>query len=399
MTLSAHTPGEDAALAKVGCDVSRRAVGRQCGIVANYAGPAQRGRQGGNRGTGADRFWFADWHVAGEKFASHDEQAYGPILFSQYTLSGGVMKLSAQMPPIGDGDAKTVRLQTKQGDAWRDVAEARIHPEARTAAFRISDWDAAKDTPYRLAYTQKYNDGTSREFEWTGVIRRDPVDEPRAHRGRRIVQRPHGVSECRIRRKHGRLDPDLFAFTGDQFYEIDAAATACSVRRLDAAIVDTLRKWYLHGWTWRELMRDRPSISIPDDHDVYQGNIWGEGGEPRREHAGSGRLRHAARMGQRRASHADFASSRSVRSGSPGKQGISVYYGPLVYGGVSFAILADRQFKSGPEGEVPPTGSRGDHVVDPNFDPKTADLPGLELLGERQMAFLRTWATDLRSAE
>ena len=35
----------------------------------------------------------------------------------------------------------------------------------------------------------------------------------------------------------------------------------------------------------------------------------------------------------------------------------------------------------------------------PNFDPKTADLPGLELLGERQLKFLRDWAADWRGAE
>ena len=25
-------------------------------------------------------------------------------------------------------------------------------------------------------------------------------------------------------------------------------------------------------------MRERPTIALPDDHDVYQGNIWGESG-------------------------------------------------------------------------------------------------------------------------
>ncbi len=74
-----------------------------------------------------------------------------------------------------------------------------------------------------------------------------------------------------------QLDPDLLAFTGDQFYE---GSGGYGVQRapVDMAILDLLRKWYLHGWTWRELMRDRPSISIPDDHDVYQGNVWGEAG-------------------------------------------------------------------------------------------------------------------------
>jgi hypothetical protein len=84
---------------------------------------------------------------------------------------------------------------------------------------------------------------------------------------------------------------------------------------------------------------------------------------------------------------------------TPCKQGITVYSGPLVYGGISFAILADRQFKSGPEGKVPPTGSRGDHVVDPNWDPKTADRPGLQLLGPGQMKYLAEWVRDWSGAE
>jgi len=66
-----------------------------------------------------------------------------------------------------------------------------------------------------------------------------------------------------------KLNPDLLAFVGDQFYE---SSGGYGVLRgpLEPAILDYLRKWYLHGWTWRELTRDRPSISIPDDHDVHQ---------------------------------------------------------------------------------------------------------------------------------
>ncbi|MGL5094989.1 MAG: hypothetical protein ACRDD1_05350, partial [Planctomycetia bacterium] len=78
-----------------------------------------------------------------------------------------------------------------------------------------------------------------------------------------------------------------------------------------------------------------------------------------------------------------------------GARGTTGWFGPLVYGRVGFAILADRQYKTGPAGEVPPTGGgRADHVVDPAFDPATADKPGLQLLGEAQMTFLRQWADD-----
>ena len=74
-----------------------------------------------------------------------------------------------------------------------------------------------------------------------------------------------------------KLNPDLLAFTGDQFYE-SSGGYGIIRTPTPPAMIDYLRKWYLHGWTWRDLTRDRPSVSLPDDHDVYQGNLWGEGG-------------------------------------------------------------------------------------------------------------------------
>jgi hypothetical protein len=165
-------------------------------------------------------------------------------------------------------------------------------------------------------------------------------------------------------------------------------------------MIDYLRKWYVHGWTWRELMRDRPSVSIPDDHDVYQGNLWGEGG----------RLNPKGATSQESGGYtmpADWVNVvyRTQTAHHPDpydptlRDDVMQYFGPLTYGRVSFAVLADRQYKSGPEGKVPPTGGRGDHVTDPNFDPKTADRPGLELLGDKQEEFLRKWVRDWRGAE
>jgi phosphodiesterase/alkaline phosphatase D-like protein len=189
-----------------------------------------------------------------------------------------------------------------------------------------------------------------------------------------------------------KLDPDFIAFVGDQFYE-STAGYGVTTQPLDAAILDYLRKWYCHGWTWRELTRDRPSISLPDDHDVYQGNIWGESGAPQQttQEAGGYRMPgpwvNVCYLTQT-SHHPD------AYDPTPIEQGIMQYYGRLIYGGVDFAILADRQYKTGPEGMVPPTGGRADHVTDPNFDPKTADLPGLQLLGEMQEKFLAEWADD-----
>ena len=63
---------------------------------------------------------------------------------------------------------------------------------------------------------------------------------------------------------------------------------------------------------------------------------------------------------------------------------------------MSFAILGDRNFKSGPAGNgLPETKTtRPDHYNNPEFDTKDLDVPGLQLLGKPQEDFLEHWAAD-----
>ena len=84
---------------------------------------------------------------------------------------------------------------------------------------------------------------------------------------------------------------------------------------------------------------------------------------------------------------------------TPVKQGIRVYYTDLNVGGVSFAILEDRKFKSAPIGKIPQMGPRPDHIDDPTYDRAAVDLPGLKLLGDRQLKFLDQWSRDWTDAE
>jgi len=58
------------------------------------------------------------------------------------------------------------------------------------------------------------------------------------------------------------------------------------------------------------------------------------------------------------------------------------------------AILEDRKFKSGPEGKIPQQGPRPDHIRNPEYDPKSVDVEGLKLLGDRQLDFLDDWADN-----
>ena len=357
---------------------------------------AQAARGGEYRAHGT--FWFADWRIAGSKVETDAARAFGPILFSQYTLSGGVMKLTAQMPPLGALDSPSVRLQIRKGSRWSTIGEAAIHAEARTATFRMAPWNDRTDVPYRLAYTLAFRDGRKEEHFWTGTVRRDPVDAPVLTVADVCCNTHQAFPNAGYVAGMAALNPDLLAFTGDQFYE-STGGYGVTRTPVGSATIDYLRKWYIHGWTWRELMRDRPSLSLPDDHDVYQGNLWGEGGEGRRTTQEAGGYDMPPEWVNvvyrtQTAHHPD------PWDPAPGKRGTIQYYGPLTYGRVSFAILADRQYKSGPEGKVPKTGTpRGDHVEDPDFDPGTADVQGLELLGAGQERFLTAWAADWRGAD
>jgi hypothetical protein len=78
-----------------------------------------------------------------------------------------------------------------------------------------------------------------------------------------------------------------------------------------------------------------------------------------------------------------------VQNLKPAKRGIKVFYGDMVYGRISFAIVADRQFKTGPA-SVP-----GDAGMSAEPDSQH----DLKLLGQRQLEFLRRWAGDWRGAE
>jgi phosphodiesterase/alkaline phosphatase D-like protein len=404
VTLAVHHPGDGKELAKISRDnVPGEQLIGNLALVANFGnapGGGNRARAAANRndgGAGTGTFWFADWQLRGSKLAAHDDRAFGPIMFSHYSLSDGVMKLTAQMAPVGASEPQTVGLQFKRSGQWVDAPEVKIHPEARTATFRIDRWSASDDVEYRVRYTSRSKTGRSQEHFWTGTVRRDPVDQPVLTVADVCCNIHATFPNAPYVANMAKLNPDFLAFVGDQFYESSGGYGVIRTP-VDLAILDYLRKWYMHGWTWRELARDRPSISLPDDHDVYQGNVWGEGGAPRTGTQEMGgydmdpawvNVVHRTQTSH----HPD------PYDPTPIKQGIIAYYGPLTYGGVSFAVLADRMFKSGPQGKVPPTGGRGDHVTDPNFDPSSADVPGAQLLGERQMKFLREWVEDWRGAE
>jgi alkaline phosphatase D len=80
---------------------------------------------------------------------------------------------------------------------------------------------------------------------------------------------------------------------------------------------------------------------------------------------------------------------------APVLQGITVYYTDLLYGGVSFAILEDRKWKSAPKQVLPDAQIVNGWAQNPKYDAaKHGDVAGAQLLGARQIDFLQHWAAD-----
>ena len=366
--------------------------------------PPRRGKRRRRPWKGA-RFAFHDWIVRGGKVEIHPERAFGPILWAMHTLSdsrgpeGYVLKMTAQMPPMGEKDSHTVALQAMKEGKWVDLGKARIHPDARTATFRVARWEQTKDVPYRLVYKNTGKNGREETFFYQGVVRKDPA-------GRRplVLAAFTGNSDpvfpnLEIVRNVSALDPDVLFFSGDQIYE-GVGGYGIIRRPADLSILNYLRKWYLFGWAFGDLMKDRVTICLPDDHDVYQGNLWGEGGidchgirnHPRGGYAQPVKMVNVVHRTQT-SHHPDLYDP------TPAARGITVYYGDMVYGRVSFAMVGDREFKSGPAGKVDTGRGRPDWVLDPRIDVKALDKPGLKLLGDRQLRFLREWGKDWRGAD
>tara|TARA_R110002049_G_scaffold27321_3_gene94397 strand:- start:25393 stop:27555 length:2163 start_codon:yes stop_codon:yes gene_type:complete len=351
------------------------------------------------------RYRFNDWAVAGDAFTVKPEREFGPILWSMYSLSdsrseeGFVMKISALTGPLGDADNHDIELHIQANGTWRKLGIVSLDTDAWTATFRIANWDESVETPYKLVYRERGLDGTEVESVWSGKIKPNPVGRP-LRIGALTCQNDYGFPYEPVAENLVKLDPDMLYFSGDQLYESHGGYGIIR-EPADLAILNYLRKFYQHGWAFRDAMKDRPTLCIPDDHDVFQGNIWGEGGKAMDVESGgassNGGYIEPARM-VNVVHKTNAAHHPDIFDPTPVLQDISVYFGDMVYGNVSFAILGDRQWKSGPQ-HVDTGSGRADHVSDPDFDTSILDKPGLVLLGERQEKFLEHWVDDWRGHE
>lgn len=329
-------------------------------------------------------------------------QVYGPVYFAQYTVHAGVLKLSVQLAPV-EPAATTCSLYFRRNGAWSKTSTSVMHPMARVASFRIEGWDASQPTDYKVALQLPLTNGNTRAFSYEGTVAADPLSKPSIKALAFSCNWDLGFPDTEVVQNALKHEADMVFFLGDQFYESNGRF-GVQTDPLEKATLDYLRKWYQFGWSYRDLFRRVPMVALPDDHDMYHGNIWGSGGratiatgtDDERQDSGGYKMPPGwVNMAQiTQTSHMP-----DPFDPKPVQQGIGVFYTRWEYGGVSFGIIEDRKFKSAPQDVLPPEARPfNGFVQNPDYDRSNVKALEARLLGERQMEFLKAW-TDARAEE
>jgi alkaline phosphatase D len=375
-------------------------------------------------------FWYSGWKIKGSKIKTIPDQQYGPVMGVLYTISDNILKLTAQFPPVSQADQREAFLELldKKSGKWSVAGSSQIIEPGFIAHFRIESWDPDISQDYRIKYQLINNKGSLEDHYYYGLIVKDPEEKEEivvaAFTGnsnsspmgnvlfdfKHHLWFPHEDLTSYVA-KH---QPDLLVYTGDNVYE--GRPTPPDFSSVQNTYLDYLYKWYLFCWAHGVLTRNIPAVVIPDDHDVYHGNIWGDGGAKVKEWPAPGEFPdyykgfesywQQDQGGYKLPPELVNMVERTQTSNlcdpydpTQVKQNIGVYYCNLNYGRISFAILEDRKFKSPPSVVLPGKKVVNGFSLIRGIDGRSLDNPNAKLLGDRQLKFLDDWAADWKNVD
>ena len=311
---------------------------------------------------------FTSVESAGDRFEIHPDRRFGPIAGVLYSLArtnpdaSAELRVGVQLMPVDR--PLVVQLETRTPEGWTPLAPPQPADEpSHYVRFVVPNWDITQAAPLRarvLGFDRDTYPFTVRAepssdetlavgtVSCTGMMMRwaDEVVPP-APEGYQSLGRwtPHVLwyPHAGITRQLLDMDVDLVFYTGDQIYEFHPT----SHRKTNDVRLDYLYKYILWHRAFREVNRSRPVIVQADDHDVYMPNVWGDGGRimaPGAKPEDGGFL-HPAPLTNL------FFLTMTGHNPSPWNPGptsgdLINYFCTFRYGGVDFAVLEDRKFKS-----------------------------------------------------
>lgn len=346
---------------------------------------------------------LANGKTHGAYFASIEKlrtnAAQPAVLWSQYTYSKDTLKLAVHtdLDPLQPVDA-AVQFQLKSKTGWSDPQSLKIDALTATASLRLDDFHIDADVAYRVS---------SGASSLEGIFRAEPDRDTLKMMAVACVNDkwfPYTKAVTQMIQQ----DPDLVFFAGDQIYESNAGGEvimAETAAQVPVGMANYLAKWRKFGLTFRDLLKDRPSIIITDDHDVYANDLWGDGGRRMTgDRTTGGYPTHVDWVNA--VEHTQTAHLPDPALPGPWGDGVRAYFTSMEYGGVNFAILEDRKFKSPPSKVLSkaiedPTSDQPNRtlevIMDPAFDASKLDREDLHLLGTAQEEFLAAWAKQTAS--
>ncbi|CAK0823251.1 unnamed protein product, partial [Prorocentrum cordatum] len=352
-------------------------------------------------------FYFDELLLTGTEH--RPERAFGPVLGVLYTVAttgDGELGLTGE-------DATTLRLTAQHpvlGAPHRLDLQMSVDSVDGGSPLNGTFWseDGSWNTRFVVPYSGKSREDSAYRLlldgnvVYSGVIRREKSSQEAAVMGSlSCAKNAYGTigwdSEGMMFPFSGVTsslqthDPDVLFFAGDQVYDGDI--TPADLRSQYHTWLDYHTKWQRFLWSFGNLTKDRPTISIPDDHDMFQGNLFGNGGQTNvgRLSKGMGHYRIGTvgtskkaraknEKGEGYCMPAHFVNAVSATqvshlppsrvSARIGNEGANTFVTSFRYSGLDIIVLQDRTWKAGPE-------------------TKELDPP---LLGEEQERFLEAWA-------
>ncbi|MFT5057852.1 MAG: hypothetical protein ACI89E_000617 [Planctomycetota bacterium] len=372
-------------------------------------------------------FGFSDFEFVGAR--EHAERSLGPIFAATYLVdrsqladTRSTLRLTAHLAALGAEDSRQLRLWLEsdggQGD-WQLAARAeRTADGSDLACFTVEHYQDREDGEPRAYIVEWVQAGADSVVNppvgpgltnptYGGHIRAEPAagdDWVLASLSCLKNQvGPIAWNQSGLWFPHEELtsrvlahDPDFLYFSGDQIYEGDL--TGPNRKDLALSIADYQTKYRRFLWAFSDLLRDRPSVLVPDDHDVFHGNLWGAGGIQANKRDG---LTAQDAGGYRMpAAFVNVVHASLTRNLPPSKvspligQGITTYTTDFTWGGVDFAVLADRMWKDSPSVMAPKARFRNGWIQADGADAYQTDNPEAHLLGEEQEQFMEAWAQE-----
>ena len=347
--------------------------------------------------------WFDDLNITGDVFKK--SETTGPIISSFHTVTQDSIFITFQLQPFQFVDADNFTLFLKTKKTTLKYTNFKYDSLANQLRFRVPSIQKKKNINYEIEYIGKQTIGN---FSLKGNIKAIPPKKELVvmalncngfsfmHEGKFKYDDLWYPYE-QIEEGFKTFNPDLIVFLGDQFYE---SRPNMPINTVPFCYQDYLYKWNLFCLQFRDLTANTPTIILTDDHDIYQGNLWGENGSSAKENL-------TAQLNDQYQQNYDTwkqdnggylmptnfvnmaIKSQTSHLPKPFNKESSLltnYYTSYKYGDFDFAILEDKKFKSAPTKINQPIFN-GIPLND-NLTTDQLNNKSLRLLGEKQLGFL-----------